>query len=140
MRSRVVIWTTASWPVSRCTTAATAIDDMRRRAIGLSVTLTASTPQLFAARAPSMAAETSTPFGGSISSVTTNSSGSASLRLKREVSIAVSATRCAGLSRTTETLAPAAARSAPEIAFAMARMCSGVVPQHPPMMAAPASA
>jgi hypothetical protein len=45
-----------------------------------------------------------------------------------------------GLSGRPAILAPALARLRPVIAFAMARMCSGVVPQQPPMMAAPASA
>ena len=62
--------------------AATAIEDMRSRAIGLSVTLTASTPARLSRRAASMTADVSTPRGGSTSAVTTNASARASWPLE----------------------------------------------------------
>ena len=139
LRSRVVIWTTASSPVSRWIRAATAIDDIRSRAIGLSVTLTPSTPEALNSRAPSTAEDTSVPRGGSTSAVMTSSSGLASLRLRREVSIGPSARCSTTASTTTDSGREARMRFFPATSRAMARMCSGVVPQQPPTMEAPAA-
>ena len=66
-RSRGEKWKIVSAPVSRLMRCATAMDDMRRRAIGLSVMLMASTPAAFRIFAPSTAAVVSVPFGGSTS-------------------------------------------------------------------------
>ena len=55
----------------RWISAATAIEDMRSRVMGLSVTLTASTPPAFMSRAPSIAVAQSAPFGGSWSRLAT---------------------------------------------------------------------
>ena len=137
-RSRGEKWKIVSAPVSWRMRCATAIEDILRRAIGLSVTFTASTPSVLSVRAPSSATEASKPFGGSTSTVTTRAAGSASFRLKADVSSGAASGRGRSDETKTDGAACAARRALPTVSRAIAATCSGPVPQQPPRYAAPA--
>src|SRR5450759_4154067 len=138
-RSRGEQWKIVSAPVSVRMRCATAMDDIRRRAIGLSVMLIASTPRARRVRAPSTAAEASTPFGGSTSAVTTRARGSVSLRFRADVSSEASRGRAERSSTKTARVGGAGVlRALPRASRAMAATCPGAVPQQPPTSAAPA--
>ena len=120
-------------PTSRWMSSDSAWLLMRADARGLSGMLTASTPTDFTNRAPSISLRMSIPFGGTISTIVTNSPCS-ELRsqsrplLERHRRDRFRSRSSALRVRRVSFRAPHPTRRADFIT----RMCSGVVPQHPP--------
>src|SRR4051812_26894792 len=103
---------------------------IRADARGLSGMLMASTPTDFRKVAPATSFAGLIPFGGTISTMVTNSScASLNPMREREASSGASIADCFGfdLGATVEAALASDVRSAEHIA----RMCSGVVPQQP---------
>ena len=123
---------------------ATAIAPIRTRAIAESLMLTRSTPAAWSSRAASIVRSIRIERGGSISTEMTNRRswsarsrpvGGRVLEVSSATGLTVNVPARPGISAT---VGPPAGASASR-AMRMARMCSGVVPQQPPTMAAPAS-
>src|SRR5215207_8280447 len=116
--------------------------------MGESATLIASTPAALSNRAPSIALAGFKPFGGSISTLTMNflpsfcasSVGPSAADTAEADSNPMRGTECVGPGivtvDTSDSVVPAQVSTAARIAA----MCSGVVPQQPPMIRTPASA
>jgi hypothetical protein len=107
---------------------------MRARASGLSLTSKASTPPASdSRRAVEISRSTLPPLGGSSSTETTNSPRRS---LPASADSAASATAATGSSRSTRASALAGARRS-ATASRTAAMCTGAVPQQPPISIAP---
>jgi hypothetical protein len=106
---------------------------------GLSGILIASTPTDFKNRALSTSLRMSVPFGGTISTMVTNSRA-ASFAPSRDRFSTGSAGAACGATSAWGFADPTFARASPtRRAFFIIRICSGVVPQHPPINCAPAA-
>ena len=157
-RSRQVKWRIVSIPTWVEIMDASAIDDIRTRAMGESATLMVSTPARRNRSAPSIIFFGRAPRGGSTSTLTTNSR-SASFRERRlrdagsaggsgsstMIGVARPVPRdVAAIGAPKSPVAPGCA-TPPDAARArrasrIFRVWSGVVPQQPPIRSAPASA
>src|SRR5262249_31354552 len=127
----------ASMPTCCSMISETAKAPMRDWARGPSGTLTASTPASFRLRTPSIIFDGSQPLGGTISTLVTNWL-LAILAAKRERSAKGAGSILApGAGPLTGARAPGRGLDA-RAAFTIGLMCSGVVPQQPPMNFTPA--
>ena len=147
LRSRVVTWTTHSRSRSCWIPNATASAPIRTRAMAESLMLTASTPAAWSRRAASIVRSMRTERGGSISTeMTKRRSARARARpvggrhvTGRGVAVGPAARCATGTGRSAVGALDRLSRHGTSIAARIAAMCSGVVPQQPPTIAAPAA-
>ena len=125
---------------------ATAKAPIRTLAIAESETFTASTPAACSSRAASMVRSMRTLRGGSISTETTNrlAASSSASRVGGGAPSASSVARSASAALVRDGATSVRGAAAPVVvtvssAARIEAMCSGVVPQHPPTIRAPAS-
>ena len=145
-RSRVVQWTRHSRSRSCWIPNATANAPIRTLAIAESETFTASTPAACSSRAASMVRSMRTLRGGSISTETTNcwAASSSASRVGGGAPSASSVARSASAAWAWDGAISVRGAEGPVVvrvssAARIDAMCSGVVPQHPPTIRAPAS-